>query len=233
MAVAQSKLVNHIRSLVGKDMAAGQSANDSAVLGFYRDNMEKYNPEFAEQLSEFKYGNLLFNIMQKKIWDPASADSMSQVAYYNEHPEKYWWEQSADALIITTPQPDSVSRLQDTIKADPSSWRKFSAASDNAILIDSGRFELSQLPVAERTNFSEGLVTAPVVNELDHTATFSYIIRLHREKERKQFTEARGAVITDYQDELENKWIAQLKKKYPVKINRKVLKSLPSPKPNP
>lgn len=233
MAVAQSKLVKHIRNLVGKDMTGGQLANDSAVLDFYRNNMEKYNSDYAEQLSEFKDGNLLFNIMQKKIWDPASADSASQLAFYNTHPDKYWWEQSADALIITTPNPDSVGFLQETIKSDPGIWGQISASSGNSILIDSGRFELSQLPVVERTNFTEGLVTAPVVNDLDHTATFSYIIRLHRDKERKQFNEARGSVITDYQDVLENTWIAELKKKYPVKINRKVLNSLPSLKPNP
>lgn len=233
MTVAQSKLVNHIRNLVGKDMPAGQSANDSAVLGFYRKNIEKYNSEYAEQLAEFKDGNLLFNIMQKKIWDPASADSTSQLGFYNSHPDKYWWEQSADALIVTTPSPDSVGFLQETIKSSPASWRQISASSGNSILIDSGRFELSQLPIVERTNFTEHLVTAPVNNELDHTATFSYIIRLHRDKERKEFNEARGAVITDYQDALENIWIAELKKKYPVKINRKVLKSLPPPKPNP
>jgi peptidyl-prolyl cis-trans isomerase SurA len=33
-------------------------------------------------------------------------------------------------------------------------------------------------------------------------------------------------VINDYQNELEEKWIAELKKKYPVTVNQQVLDSI-------
>ena len=36
---------------------------------------------------------------------------------------------------------------------------------------------------------------------------------------QRSFEEAKGLVINDYQNILEEKWIADLKKKYPVKIN--------------
>jgi len=39
---------------------------------------------------------------------------------------------------------------------------------------------------------------------------------------RKTFEEARGQVIAGYQDELERKWVEQLKKKYPVTIDENV-----------
>ncbi len=35
------------------------------------------------------------------------------------------------------------------------------------------------------------------------------------------FEEARSAIISDYQTYLEKDWVAQLKKKYPVKVNEK------------
>jgi peptidyl-prolyl cis-trans isomerase SurA len=95
------------------------------------------------------------------------------------------------------------------------------------IQTDSGRSELAQIPVAGRTNFTVGLLTAPVTNEQDSTKTFAYILKLHSENEQKGFEDAKGAVINDYQQSLEEKWIADLKKKYPIKINKKVLKSLP------
>jgi peptidyl-prolyl cis-trans isomerase SurA len=40
----------------------------------------------------------------------------------------------------------------------------------------------------------------------------------------KSFNEARAAVIADYQDACEKQWIAQLQKKYPVQVNKKVQK---------
>jgi peptidyl-prolyl cis-trans isomerase SurA len=42
----------------------------------------------------------------------------------------------------------------------------------------------------------------------------------------KTFAEARGAVINDYQAVLEKQWLAQLRQKYPVKVNEEEIKKL-------
>ena len=36
----------------------------------------------------------------------------------------------------------------------------------------------------------------------------------------------KGAVVVDYQNQLESDWIAEMKAKYPVKINKKALKKV-------
>ena len=43
---------------------------------------------------------------------------------------------------------------------------------------------------------------------------------------QSSFEGARGQVITDYQQELENEWIKELRKKYPVKINQDEIRKL-------
>ena len=70
------------------------------------------------------------------------------------------------------------------------------------------------------------MVTEPLVNENDGTATFVKILRIYPANQQRSFEEARGLVINDYQNFLEEKWIEQLKKKYPVKVNEKVFQSL-------
>ena len=40
----------------------------------------------------------------------------------------------------------------------------------------------------------------------------------------EEVSDVRGAVTGDYQNQLEQEWIASLKKQYPAKINKKVLK---------
>ncbi|MCU0445520.1 MAG: peptidylprolyl isomerase [Microscillaceae bacterium] len=47
-----------------------------------------------------------------------------------------------------------------------------------------------------------------------------------KEPRLKEFDEARGYVITDYQKSLENQWISELKAKYPVQINEDEVKKL-------
>ena len=44
--------------------------------------------------------------------------------------------------------------------------------------------------------------------------------------EPMQFKKARGLVINDFQEQLEKDWIVELKKQYPVKVNKKLLKKL-------
>ena len=42
----------------------------------------------------------------------------------------------------------------------------------------------------------------------------------------EEAADVRGAAATDYQAQLEQQWLKQLRKRYPVKIDKKVLKSV-------
>jgi hypothetical protein len=42
----------------------------------------------------------------------------------------------------------------------------------------------------------------------------------------RNYSEAKGLVINDYQVELEKQWVAELKKKYPVKIDEQVFQQI-------
>jgi peptidyl-prolyl cis-trans isomerase SurA len=42
----------------------------------------------------------------------------------------------------------------------------------------------------------------------------------------KELNEARGYVIADYQDELERRWVEELRRAYEVEVNERVLKKL-------
>ncbi len=226
MRVAQQALLKNIRSKIKPEVSSETLASDTAVLNYYRNHLEKYNPEFAEQLQEFKDGNLLFTIMQKNVWDAASADSIALQKYYDAHKDKYWWENSADAIIVTCHNPKEAETARTAMQNDFRKWQKLMENSNGLIQADSGRFELAQIPVAERTNFTEGLLTAPVNNPQDNSISFAYIIKRYRDHEAKNFEDAKGLVINDYQNYLEEMLEKKLKEKYPVRINNKVFKKL-------
>ena len=42
----------------------------------------------------------------------------------------------------------------------------------------------------------------------------------------KTLEEARGLFVSDYQKYLEDNWIKELRKKYKIKVNKKVLKTV-------
>ena len=221
--------IRGIQSLVTgkKNEEILQQFIETSTLDYYRNHLEEFNPELVYQMNEFKEGNLLFEVMQRKIWDPASLDSAALIGFYAKNKARYWWEHSADAIIFTCNDSVTAENLKAALKSDFSAWKKAVDDSNGSIQADSGRFELGQIPVVERTNFTEKLITASVKNEADNSTTFAYIIKLYNKREPRNFADARGFVINDYQEYLENKWIADLKKKYPIKVNEAVFRTLP------
>ena len=193
---------------------------------YYRKNLEDYNSNISRQIKEFKEANLLFGIMEKNVWGRANTDTAGLIQYYNLHKAKYIWPPSADAIVVTCKTAKLAGTMQIKLKDNVTHWRQITGDNGSDVVADSSRFELGQLAVAERTNFAPGLLTAPVKNTNDSTYTFNYIIHVYDEPARRTFEDARGLVTSDYQQEVENKWIEELKKKYPVKVNEAVFRSI-------
>jgi len=198
----------------------------SAAVDYYRKNLSDYNSGFSKQVNEFKEANLLFGIMEKNVWNRANTDTAGLIQYYNLHKSKYVWLPSADAIIVTCNNLNTAKEIQQRLKDSASNWRKITANYGSDAIADSSRFELSQLAVADRTNFTPGLLTTPVKNTNEGTYTFNYIIKVYHEPALRNLNDARGMVISDYQQVLEDKWIQELKNKYPVKVNEVVFKSI-------
>lgn len=194
---------------------------------YYRNHLEEYNRDFAFQLTEFREGNLLFEIMQRKIWDRASTDSAGLRRYYEAHKDKYWWDASADALLFTCSNAraaeDLKARLQEHSIED---WRQLTDSGAAAIQADSGRYELTQIPNPGRADLHPRSYTPFSTNTADNSVSFAYILNIYRDRSPRNYRDARGFVINDYQTFLEDQWIAELKKKYAIKVDETVFKSL-------
>lgn len=195
---------------------------------YYRNHLEEYNPEFAFQLMEFREGNLLFEIMQRKIWDKASTDSAGLRKYFEAHKDKYWWNSSADALLFTCRDAATAEGLRTRLQTHPiGAWRQMADSGATSIQADSGRYELAQIPDPGGVALNPQSYTAFTTNTADNSVSFAYILSVYHERAPRNFRDARGFVINDYQNWMEDQWIAELKKKYPVKIDEKVLAGLP------
>lgn len=112
------------------------------------------------------------------------------------------------------------------MKKSPSTWHNIVGNYAEKIAADSSRFELEQIPNPAKKTLQPGTITEPQLNKADNTASFAYIIRNYNKIEPRSFADARGLVINDYQIALEKNWVDQLKKKYPVVINEKLLNEL-------
>lgn len=197
-----------------------------SAFDYYRRHLEEFNDEFRLEMQELKDGNLFFDIMMKEIWTKAQTDTAGQEEYFNRNKSKYVWKNSAEAVIFYCSDETTAKSLRTALLKNPKPWRTEAENYNERVSADSGRFEISKIPGAVLATAKTGTITTIIKNKDDNSASFAYILKKYTQPAPKTLHEARGDVISDYQDELDRRWISEMKKKYPVKVNEAVLNSI-------
>ena len=196
-----------------------------ASIDYYKKHLEDYNADFGYQMEEFKDGNVLFEIMERNIWGKAANDTTGLLMHYNENKSRYLWASSANVILFNCSNKTVADASRNALKAGKD-WKKIAEEANNTLQADSGRFELSQIPVTIDPKSPNGFITEVIINPADGTASFAKVVKQYEANLQRNFEEAKGLVINDYQNILEERWISELKKKYPVKVNESVFQSL-------
>lgn len=197
----------------------------NGMYHYYRNHLEDFNEGFRNQMTEFRDGNLFFEIMQQEVWNKAQTDSTALQALYEKNKSKYNWQQSADAVIFFCTDEATAKTLSAQLKKEPAAWKKATEALSDKVVADSARYEWSQIPGIDK-NPKEGTITPLTVNPTDKTTSFAFINKVYEQSSPRSFNEAKGLVMNDYQAQLEDEWVKALKKKYPVVVDQKVLQGL-------
>lgn len=195
----------------------------SSMYQYYRDHLEDFNEEFRNQMTEFRDGNLFFEIMQQEVWNKAQADSAALLSLYEKNKHNYYWKQSADAVIFFCSDEATARTLNEELKKNGPGWKRIVEKMSEKVVADSARYEWTQIPGLGKAVPRTNALTALTVNPTDNTTSFAYIIKAYPEPSPRSFTEAKGLVMNDYQVWLEEQWIKELKKTYPVTIDQKEL----------
>jgi peptidyl-prolyl cis-trans isomerase SurA len=190
---------------------------------YYHNHIEDYNPSIGEQMKEFNEANLLFAVMDEHIWGKAAQDSVALLQYYNQHKPNYTWAPGIGALVVTAPTKEVLDSLAPKIKADPADWRNITGALATA---DSNRYENGQYPVKQDVPMRAGFISAPEKNDAGDSWSLIYVFNVYPRQAQRNFDDAKGMVINDYQQVLEESWLKELRKKYVVKVNDDVVKTL-------
>lgn len=193
---------------------------------YYKAHLEEFSEEFRQQMNEFRDGNLFFEIMQQEVWNKSQADTAALLALYEKNKKKYLWQQSVDAVLFFCADMNSATTAYDKIVANPADWKKTAALYPEKVIADSARFEWNQVPNLKKITPKAGMVTSPLLNQSDNTASFGYVVQVYHQPTQRSFEEARGMLISDYQLVLEKQWEEALRKKYPVVVDEKVLSGI-------
>lgn len=182
---------------------------------------EKY-PDFRYLLQEYHDGILLFNISEEKIWNFASEDTVGLEEFYKNNTGKYLWEDRFKGMIVTCK--DTITREEaDKYFAAEMSVEEIldqiNTEEENLITIKEGAWEKGANPVVDYYVWNG---TKP--NNFESELNFIRGDKIPPEP--KSLDEARGLYVSDYQKYLEEKWIKELRKKYKIKVDKKLLKTI-------
>lgn len=195
-----------------------QDYTRQSMYNYYREHLEDFNPDFKAQMEEFTEGNLFFEIMQQEVWNKSQNDTTKLLELYNSNPAKYNWGKSADAVVFFCNDVTTAKALYAQIKANPAKWRTYVNAVNEKVVADSARYELDQIP-RFKTGVKEKSLSHLSTNSQENSTTFCYVFKVYNTPTPRSFNEARGLVISDYQNQLEAEWLKELKEIYPVKVN--------------
>jgi peptidyl-prolyl cis-trans isomerase SurA len=187
---------------------------EEKVMLAEEEKLLREHPEFKSLLTEYREGILLFDIMEKEVWNKASEDSVGQRKYYEANKTNYQAGDRLEARIFTVADKSVIQEIMTKVNRGDSlnnaDLKKFKSIQPFRI------YERKDSKVIDRINWTTGL------QETELDGQF-YLVEVKRlvPPGVKSFEEARAGVISDYQDQLEKQWLVTLKEKFPVKVNNK------------
>lgn len=209
-----------VRSAFEKDYS---SFTELVILDYEKSRLNEKYPEFRLLDREYYEGILLFDLTEQKVWRASVKDSAGLYAYFDDHREDYRWKDRYQAVIIDAGSKKLARKAKGMLKDGQSVSKIEAELNENSQLnvsLDSGLYEAgTNATLGMFDEKKEGFSKYKKQNGRYFLVQIQKVIPA----EDKSFEEARGRLISDYQEELERRWLVELKDEYPVKVNQEVL----------
>lgn len=193
---------------------------DLKTQAYHEAHLEEIDPKFNNILREYKEGLLIFDLMTEQIWDKARTDTVGLERYYEKEKTRYKEPKKAIATVYTSQEKINLEKLRTILNNN--------ATKELETLPESVLKSNKDLYFKDNTAYAAGYKPQLGVSEvLPYNSGFVlYQVPEIKEERIKTLDEAKGALITDYQQELEKQWITQLRSNATIAIKKKVLKKV-------
>jgi peptidyl-prolyl cis-trans isomerase SurA len=198
---------------------------DEQLNSYYDENLEKEFSEFAATMEEYRDGLLLFDLMDKEIWQRSKNDTIGLTNFYKNMKEKPMWKTRAQAIVISSTKEDMVNKALQLLK----SGKKPQEIKDQLntkevvnIMIQENFYEENDATFPKNTKMEVGY--SNITKNGDYYFA-TQILKILPAGE-KTFDECKGKLVNEYQQYLEQHWVDELKKEFTVKVNQNVFEKL-------
>jgi len=192
---------------------------DAKVNELYNNNLENEFPDFAAVMEEYRDGLLLFDLMEKEIWEKAKTDTIGLQNFYDAKKNNYRWGNRLDALVLSSTKKDMAKQAQKLLKQGKSAEfikEKFNLNGKVEIMSNAGIFEENSDALPKGIEKKDG------VSDIIKDGEYYFVVKInkHLPAGPKTLEEAKGKVVNDYQQYLEEKWVGDLKQEFKVDVHQ-------------
>ena len=201
--------------------AALEKFTDEQLNIYYNDNLETEFPEFGVVMEEYRDGLLLFDLMEKEIWDKAKTDTIGLEKFYTAHKADYVWKQRVDAEVYSSTDEKVMKKVRKFLKKGKDAAyikQELNLGDKVNVMEKAGVYETESDELPKMGKYKEG------ISDVMKQGEYYYVVNTKKVMPAgsKSLEEARGRVINDYQQYLESTWVDDLRKEFTVKVNQDV-----------
>ncbi|WP_458626153.1 peptidylprolyl isomerase [Winogradskyella sp. PC D3.3] len=198
---------------------------ENAILQYREDNLEVENLEYANILKEYRDGLLLFDLMEKEVWNKASKDSTGLETYYNSNKSKYQWGDRVDVVMASSANKSKMKKILKMMKKGKSEDeinKALNTKGKQNVIFTKGIYTVDDPILPSDFEAKKGISEIYKHNEAFHVINVIDVLPA----EQKTLEEAKGNVINDYQTEIETNWINDLYNRFKIEVNQETLNSI-------
>ncbi|WJJ98146.1 peptidylprolyl isomerase [Algibacter luteus] len=204
-----------------------QSFLKESLIKYQEDHLESENEDYANIVAEYRDGLLLFDLMENTIWNSSKSDSIEIERFYQKNKANYFKPERINAVVAVSTKQKTLKKVSKLLSKNMKLDQIKSLVNGNDkidVIFTSDVMDAEHQALPEAFEFKKG-----VSKIYKHNDSF-VVVKVNEvlPKEQKSFNEAKGKVISDYQNYKEEKWLNDLKAKYVVKVNEDVLSDIKS-----
>ncbi len=209
------------------------AAVNSMIENYYRravqdrmfHTLPQREPEFAHLANTYDEDLLVYEISNREVWDRANTDTEGLEKYFQNHRQDFNWERPHYIGWVVSAENDSIADLAmaylEQLPADTKNYtQELRKRFSNKVKIDQVNSQAGQFPIIDYVAF-EG----PRPETGNRWKAFRAFRGLIVEQPRSA-KDVKGPAGIAYQKQLEEEWVKKLRKRYPVKLNKKTVKQL-------
>lgn len=199
---------------------------NASILGYEEKQLDRKYPDYKALMQEYHDGILLYEVMTDKVWNKAVRDTSGLKQFYETHKANYQWGTRYNAMVYECKDAAVAQEVSKLLKSDTISSKTVlgivNKESELNLKVKTNKYEVENTPFLKGRELKKGVNPA---YEFDGKY---YVVKVEEvmAPATKQFNESKGAITSDYQNYLEQEWLAELAEKHPIVVHQDVLYSI-------